>query len=163
VNRPGCRVVEAHRARRPLGAVLLAIVCAGSIPSCTEVTGGAVELSWLLRPSNGDENACSEQSCCATAHVVDMRLMWDVGGVMGSDFWPCEDNRAVTGFELPPGEATLWVVPECATGPAEADAYEAPAPVVRTLVDGEVASLNAVVVQVQLANCDSQACICPQQ
>ena len=114
----------------------------------------------MLRPSNGDESACSDQSCCQTSRVEQMRLMWDVGGVTGSDAWQCEDNRAVTGFDLPAGEASLWVVPECAGGPAATATYEAPAPVVRTLIVGEVVSLNAVVVQVQVADCGSQPCIC---
>lgn len=135
-------------------------LCLPLLTSCTDVTGGAVELSWLLRPSDGNENACSEQSCCETSRVAQMRLLWDVGGTTGSAEWACADNRAVTGFVLPPGEAALWVEPQCAGGPAAAATYEAPAPVVRTLVDGEVVSLNAVVVQVQIASCESQACIC---
>jgi hypothetical protein len=139
---------------------LATLVCLGIHASCTEVSGGAVELSWLLRPSNGDENACSDQSCCQTSRVEQMRLLWDVGGITGSDSWRCEDNRAVTEFVLPPGEASLWVVPECADGPAATELYEAPAPVVRTLIDGEVVSLNAVVVQVAVTDCGSQPCIC---
>ena len=86
--------------------------------------------------------------------------MWDVGGNAGSESWPCTDNRAVTEFDLPAGDATLWVVPECASGPASEITYEAPAPVVRTLVVGEVVSLDAVVLQVQIAGCESQPCIC---
>jgi len=139
---------------------LTTVLSLGVHASCTNVSGGAVELSWLLRPSNGDETLCSEQSCCETSRVDQIRLHWDVGGTTGSDAWACMDNRAVTGFVLPPGEASLWVVPECAGGAASTDTYEAPAPVVRTLVDGEVVSLNAVVVQVQVADCGSQACIC---
>jgi len=137
-------------------AVVFAIACAG----CTDVSGGAVELSWLLRPSNGDENACNEQSCCQTSRVAQIRLNWDVDGTVDSDAWPCEDNRAVTKFVVPPGQASLWVTPECTGGPALTATYEAPPPVVRTLVAGDVVSLNAVVVQVQVADCDVQPCIC---
>ena len=57
-------------------AVVFAIACAG----CTDVSGGAVELSWLLRPSNGDETACTEQSCCQTSQVAQIRLNWNVDG-----------------------------------------------------------------------------------
>lgn len=86
--------------------------------------------------------------------------MWEVEATTGFDAWPCEDNRAVTGFDVPPGEAQLWVVPECAGGPAAAETYEAPAPLVRTLTTGEVVSLNAVLVQVQISDCALQPCIC---
>ena len=79
---------------------------------------------------------------------------------MDSEAWPCSDNRAVTAFDLPAGDAALWVVPECESGPAAQDTYEAPAPVVRTLVVGDVVSLDAVVVQVQIASCTVQPCIC---
>jgi hypothetical protein len=89
-----------------------------------------------------------------------MRLTWDVGGQIGFDSWQCEDNRAVTGFSVPPGEALLFVTPECATGPASEDTYEAPAPLVRDVAVGDVVSLNAVVVQVQIGGCESQPCIC---
>lgn len=140
-------------------AVVVAIACAG----CTDVSGGAVELSWLLRPSNGDENACSEQSCCQDSRVTQIQLNWSVDGNVGFDAWPCEDNRAVTNFVLPPGEASLWVTPECSYGPAASAAYEAPPPVVRTVVAGDVVSLNAVVVQVLVAGCQAPDCICQAQ
>jgi hypothetical protein len=145
------------RARARVVAVALTWLC---LHACADVSGGAVELSWLLRPSDGNESACSEQSCCQTSRVAQIRLNWSVDGNTGSDAWQCDDNRAVTKFELPPGDAILWVVPECAGGPAETDTYEAPAPVVRTLVAGEVVSLNAVVVQVQVSACAEQRCIC---
>jgi hypothetical protein len=136
--------------------VVTIFTCLSLHASCADVSGGAVELSWLLRPSNGDESVCSDQSCCQTSRVAQMRLNWSVAGNPGSDAWRCDDNRAVTKFEIPPGDATLWVAPECACGPATPDTYEAPAPVVRTLVVGEVVSLNAVVVQVQV----SSICLC---
>jgi hypothetical protein len=146
------------RARPRVGLAVFAWL--SILASCADVNGGAVELSWLLRPSNGDESTCSDQSCCRTAEVAQIRLNWSVDGISGSDAWRCDDNRAVTRFEVPPGAATLWVVPECAGGPASSEFYEAPPPVVRTLVAGEVVSLNAVVVQVQVADCGLPACVC---
>lgn len=147
-----------RRTRARVGVATL--TCLALHASCADVSGGAVELSWLLRPSDGDESICTDQSCCRTAGVSQIRLSWDVEGSVGSDAWPCDDNRAVTKFVVPPGEAALWVVPECADGPAEPERYEAPAPVVRTVVVGEVVSLNAVVVQVLVGGCAPTNCIC---
>jgi hypothetical protein len=132
-------------------------LCLSLHASCADVSGGAVELSWLLRPADGNESVCSDQSCCLSSGVSQMRLNWSVDGNPGSDAWRCDDNRAVTKFEIPPGEATLWVAPECSCGIPCTDKYEAPPPVVRTLVVGEVVSLNAVVVQVQVPS----ICVCP--
>jgi hypothetical protein len=148
--------------KAPTRVVFATVVCLVVHASCTDVSGGAVELSWLLRPSNGDENACeNDQSCCQASRVERMRLVWEVDGTTGFDSWPCADNRAVTGFDVPPGQAQLSVVPECAGGVlAQPALYEAPAPVVRTLITGEVVSLNAVLVQVQISDCMAQPCIC---
>ena len=138
--------------------VAATLLCLSLHASCADVSGGAVELSWLLRPSDGNESVCSDQSCCRTSRVGQIRLNWSVDGNPGSDAWRCTDNRAVTKFEIPPGDATRWVTPECEGGcPVMLDWYEAPAPVVRTLGAGEVVSLNAVVVQVQV----SSICVCP--
>src|SRR5689334_2542559 len=84
----GVDVGQMRMARMNIGAalaVVVAIACAG----CTDVSGGAVELSWLLRPSNGDENACSEQSCCQDSRVTQIQLNWSVDGNVGFDAWPC--------------------------------------------------------------------------
>ena len=134
--------------------VLATLVCLG-VHGCDDVSGSAVELSWILRPPT-----TTDAASCAQTRIRQMRLLWDVAGDAGSQAWPCTDTRAVTDFDLPAGEATLWVVPECDGGPAAEDTYEAPAPVVRTLAVGEVVSLDAVVVQVQIANCSLQPCIC---
>jgi hypothetical protein len=131
-----------------------------AVHGCTDVDGGAVELSWKLRPT--DNTSCGDdETCCEASSVGRMRLTWDVGGQIGFDSWPCEDNRAVTGFSIPAGEAILFVAPECTSGlAATEDTYESPAPLVRDVAVGDVVSLNAVVVQVQIGACELQPCIC---
>lgn len=129
---------------------------------CVSVDGGAIELSWSLRTTNGDVTDC------ATANVNEMRLFWSVEGAdEGSaryDTFPCDPPRAATRFEVPPGTASIWLVPICEDGtPAADDTYEAPAPIVRSVIDGEVVTLNALLLVVRTTDCGEvgqEACIC---
>jgi hypothetical protein len=142
---------------------------------CTDVHGGAVELSWTLRPQSGDDVDLFVQ--CDTGvvganPVTFMRLDWSVGSATGSSFWPCTDYHGVTGFELPVGSAELVITPECGSGdippPAE---YISPPPQVRDVTVGNTVDLGAIEVFVEISNCvagsgssgvgsASQACIC---
>jgi len=118
---------------------------------CTNVTGGAVELSWSLHGTDG------KPVDCGVAGVGRIRLEWQVGTVQRFDAWPCDDSRAVTGFDLPAGDALLWVVPECVSGqPADASFYQSPAPVARTITEGDVVELHAIVIQ--LPSCTGATC-----
>ncbi|MEZ4367482.1 MAG: hypothetical protein R2939_14585 [Kofleriaceae bacterium] len=131
---------------------MIASLLAGA--GCADVAGGAVDLSWTLRTTDGDDTTCSG------SRVTVMRLWWEHAGEEGSAAWPCENVRAITDFEVPAGPALLWVTPECADGPAAAGTFVAPPPLSRTIETGEVIGLGAVVVQVQRTRCDEQPCIC---
>src|SRR5688572_2574306 len=104
-------------------AARLAITMA-LLAACDDVEGGAVELSWKLRPASSSlEDKFVE---CRTAievkdditdeiierdvEILEMRLEWSVTTenndiVTGSDQWPCSDSHGVTGFDLPAGTA----------------------------------------------------------
>ena len=135
------------------------VITLGTLGACTTVDGGAVDLSWRLRTADGAEIS-DDHHGCEDARIAAMRLHWDVEGVTGSASWPCEDVRAITGFEVPPGRALLWLEPACVSGEADPASYEAPAPLERTITVGDVITLNAVVVSVQLSPCDEQPCVC---
>jgi hypothetical protein len=131
---------------------------------CVGIDGGAIELSWSLRNTEGEGVAE-----CATARVGEMRLFWDVeNAAEGStryETFPCDPPRAATRFEIPPGTASIWLVPVCENGEPAADGtYEAPAPIVRSVIEGEVVTLNALLVVVRTTNCGTgagqQPCIC---
>jgi hypothetical protein len=142
-----------------------------SVHGCENVNGGAVELSWKLRPAS---SSLEEKFVgCAprrpeerTGAVTHMRLDWEVrvpqaGVHTGSWKWPCTDNHGVTGFDLPEGDAFLTVTPLCGEDPADAASYIAPAAEQRLVIVGDTISLGAVEIVVKVTDCDNaQPCIC---
>lgn len=133
--------------------------------ACTDVTGGAVELSWRLRPASGTSTTQPFIGCTSdlpgTGPVTGVLLAWNVEGAVGSETFDCNRNHGITRFVLPPGNALLSVSPVCASGPASADTYIAPAPEQRTVNVGDTVSLGAVELVLQVSNCTpAQPCIC---
>src|SRR4051812_9411769 len=87
-------------------AALLFVVLAG----CDDVTGGAVELSWKLRPASSslpDKFVDCESGQPGTGPVTDIRLHWEAESGPGDVSWRCDNNHGVTGFDLPPGPVLL--------------------------------------------------------
>ncbi|MCX5746829.1 MAG: hypothetical protein NT062_30520 [Proteobacteria bacterium] len=136
----------------------------GSLAGCTSGNGGAVEVSWRLRPSSSSLPDkfldCAANSLPDTGTVTRIRLDWTVDGTPGSESWRCGDNHGVTGFELQPGVALLSIVPECGDRDALASTYIAPAPLVRDVIAGETISLGALQLELQVNDCTVQPCIC---
>ena len=147
--------------------IAFVFVCA-----CDQVEGGAVELSWKLRPASSelpDKFVDCQSGKTGTNKVTKMRLEWvvqtdDNRFITGSDAWPCDDSHGVTGFDLPPGTALLSVKPICGQQGNEIEAlpssYIAPAAEQRRVNLGETISLGAVEVVVTVDDCDRQSCIC---
>ena len=140
------------------------------VHGCQPVSGGAVELSWKLRPASGplsDKFVDCDSGQDGAGPVKNLRLHWDVDGQGGSAAWRCTDNHGVTGFDLPEGTAQLWVTPECENDvPADRGTYIAPAAVERVVARGATVSLGAVELLVVVSYCgpamgSSQPCICP--
>jgi hypothetical protein len=142
------------------------------VHGCDTVEGGAVELSWKLRPAssdNPDKFVDCRSGKVGTNPVTKMRLEWSVRTdddhiVTGADSWSCDDSHGVTGFDLPPGTALLSVKPICGVPPNEFDAvpgsYIAPAAEQRRVNLGDTVSLGAVEVVVVVSYCEKQSCIC---
>ncbi len=151
------------RAMRALAATALYLaVHAG----CAEVDGGAVELSWKLRPASSslsDKFVDCDSGREGTGAVTRIRLDWEMqdgSGRASFASWRCSDNVGVTGFDLPVGEALLWVTPECADGPASPATYTSPAPQRRQVNLGDTVSLGAVELVLHVSYCGQQPCIC---
>ncbi len=161
LNTPRAAAVEALDRRGPRGAVALAtLLLSCGLHGCINVSGGAVELSWSLEDLDG---VLVPQGC--PDEVENIRLWWQTEeGLNGTSFL-CTNNRGVTSFEVPSGEALLWVAPECAGGIAPAPAtYVSPPPILRTIAVGDVVELHAVVLQLAVpsvtVNCAATACVC---
>jgi hypothetical protein len=143
------------------------------VHGCDNVDGGAVELSWKLRPASSSFSDkfvdCNSEQPGAGV-VTAIRLHWHVdqpdGGASDcSQAWSCDDNHGVTGFDLPEGTAGLWVTPECGPvqksvecgpmqgQPAMPGTYIAPAPVQRKVLRGDTVSLGAVELVVTVSDC----------
>lgn len=137
------------------------------VHGCENVQGGAVELSWKLRPASSsleDKFVDCDSGREDTGPVTHIRLDWEVavqqGVRQGSARWRCTDNHGTTGFDLPEGDALLTVTPECSEGAARADSYIAPAAEQRRVIAGDTISLGAVEIVVVVTDCRDQRCIC---
>src|ERR1044071_5762470 len=126
------------RAAVTVGMRIAVVTLCLTVHACDTGTGGAVELSWKLRPASSASQdpfvACQGDVGDGWGPIVRIRLNWARGddGLCPSPpcmaSWDCEDNHAATGFDLPVGKANLWVTPECDNGqPAAAATYTAPA------------------------------------
>jgi hypothetical protein len=146
--------------------VLLATVACLAVHGCDAVNGGAVELSWKLRPassSDDDKFVDCKSGKLGTGTVTAIRLEWSVGGVASFDQWDCSAEHGVTRFDLPPGTALLSVAPRCGVNgelAAEPKSYIAPALEQRDVIVGDIVSLGAVELVVVVSYCDQQTCIC---
>jgi hypothetical protein len=142
----------------------------GSSTGCIDIDGGAAEVSWSLRSADGDSI-----EACQDVDVRDVRLCWEAvadGSVLGGGgecqsgqrrSFPCGESSGVTGFNLDPGRTAFWIEPVCIDGdPADAGTYQVPPPIVRTVEDGEIVSLNSLLLVVNPTdgNCPSAGCTC---
>jgi hypothetical protein len=143
-------------------AVVMLLCLAVHATGCTDVNGGAVELSWKLRAATGSQVTFLDcnVNLAGTGRVTHIRLDWSVGGDPGFEQWPCEDDHGVTGFELPEGVALLRVSPVCGTAAAALDTYTAPAPEQRNVIAGNTVSLGGVELLLEVSSCDLHPCIC---
>lgn len=138
------------------------------VHGCDAVNGGAVELSWKLRPASSslsDKFVECDLEKYGAGSVTGIRLHWrvvgqDGGSIEGSQAWRCEFNHGVTGFDLPEGTADLWVTPDCGPDEAAPGTYIAPARVQRDVIRGDTVSLGAIELVVSVSYCDLQSCIC---
>jgi len=149
------------------------------VHACDTGRGGAVELSWKLRPMSGTSDQPFVQSChpgvSAGYDVGRIRLSWTRASDGACPMppclqdWDCDDNHGTTGFDVPEGVANLLVTPTCPDGSLPAPStYIAPAIVQRDMIRGETVSLGAVELVVAVTKCKTapdsgntdQECIC---
>ena len=135
------------------------------VHGCGVVDNGAVELSWTFRPASSalpDKFVgCNANEAPGTHPVAAIELAWDVDGHKGSRQWPCVSSTGATQFELPVGQAVLTVVPVCSGEiPLDPASFIAPAPYQRQVSTGDIVSLGAIEIVLQVSSCTQQPCIC---
>jgi hypothetical protein len=170
-----------NRKARPAHSLRIRIAIATlclPVHACDLGSGGAVELSWSLRPASSAMTAkfvgCEGRDSSGSLiwAITQIQLHWQVGSVTGSKAWSCDANHGATGFEIAPGPANLWVTPACGPAqttppsdddvPAAPDTYIAPAIVQRDVIRGETVTLGAVELVVSVATCPQPPlCVCP--
>lgn len=145
MNTRGSRQVEPII--RWLG-VALATLLSCPLHGCTNVSGGAIELTWHLEDLDGSSRECVSSD--PTKEPIDkIRLWWQVDTERTSEDFDCSKYHGVTSFVVPRGQALVWVEPECLGGtPVNASAFMAPAPIARTINVGDVVELHAVVITI---------------
>jgi hypothetical protein len=149
-----------RRALPRLAAPLILLSCLPFLQQCVSVDGGAIELSWALRTTDGEVTNCFD------ARVEGIRVSWsvEVSATRTLSFhasFRCDDDSGATSFDVPAGTASITVAPECADGNVAAiDTYEAPPPIVRRIREGEVATLDALLIAVRTSSCDTRPCVC---
>jgi hypothetical protein len=130
--------------------------------ACVEVNGGAVELSWSVRTFDGVriEDNCDDDR--RNVHLDKIRLAWKAVGDGGDgaglepddwDDFPCKDRRGITKFSIPAGRHLLWIVPLCPGGAPSTGNYQVPPPIVRTIDEGTVTTLDALLVVADETTC----------
>lgn len=130
-------------------------LCLG-VHGCTEATGGAVELSWALR-STRDRGIDD----CAGGDIRRIRLWWGTADTLRFTAFPCKDNHGVTAFDLPVGDVSLYITPECRDGnTADPEHFVTAPPIVRDVAIGEAVTLDAVLLVVKVDDCSASTCIC---
>lgn len=138
-----------------------------TVHGCDTGHGGAVELSWSLRPvpaaGTTQFTACHPDDPAAGWDIERIRLTWTLAdgscpSTVCTQTWPCDANHGATGFDVPAGIANLLVSPECSDGDLPApNTYIAPAIVQRNVIRGETVSLGAVEIVVANTQCSSAA------
>lgn len=146
-------------------ALVLVLALAAGSAACIEVEGGAVELSWSLRSFDGER-----VDNCDDARVEEVRVCWQAvedgtstGVCEGSQSFPCGEENGISGFEIAPGSTAFWVEPICVDGsPAATGSYQVPPPIVRTVADGKIVTLNSqlIVVTPFGTSCPDAGCTC---
>ena len=148
-------------------ALAVAAACAG----CIEIDGGAVELSWSLRSFDGDE---VDPDPCNMARVDEVRVCWQsvedgaatTGVCESSESFPCAEENGVSGFEIDPGSTAFWIEPICRDGDtADVGTYQVPPPIVRTVAEGRIVTLNSLLIVVTPTgeSCPDAGCTCVRQ
>ena len=165
LNGDACAAVESRMLRAHRATSLLIAGCLLAAAGCVDISsGGAVELSWSFQTFRGEPIPGDD---CEGANIESIDLTWEPAP--GADIGPgstttflCTLYRGITDFEIPEGPQLLSITPVCggAVQPA-ANRYEVPAPILRNVLEGQVATLDSLLIVVDVVgDPNSPDCAC---
>lgn len=171
MNRGGTRAVESAASRLRKVTQIAAFLGVIGCPACIQIEGGAVELSWSLRDFDGDS-----VGSCSDAGLTGVEVCWaPVGDASVTPpggpcrpgqrrIFDCGEANGVSRFEIPPGPTAFWIAPICSDGQAaDVGTYQVPPPIVRTVEDGKIVTLDSLLIVVgrqDRGQCDTGGCTC---
>jgi hypothetical protein len=135
----------------PARRLSLVALVAGLLAGCLEVSGGAVEIAWVLRDDAQGSADCTDAD--PDLHTLRLSIvpvsgdptdLCATGAVKGCQF-SCQESAGsgITAFAVPPGDYFLGLVPETVDGtPLAANRVAVPTPVRRTVRTGELCDLG---------------------
>jgi hypothetical protein len=143
-----------------LCVMTVAISLGAMTGACVQIDGGAVELSWSIRNFDGESASCDLRISGGEnfADIADVRICWEpvpeegeldqVCDPVSSTRFRCREGHGVTDFGIEEGPTAIWIEPVCeGTGVVPPpDKYQVPAPIVRNITSGGVATLNALLI-----------------
>jgi hypothetical protein len=157
----GTRQPGTARAVAPFFLLCLFLAGASAASGCVRIDGGAVELSWVLRTSDGraiNDCGCSDPAVSS----VRLRLIGQRGAIDGTT--PCEGRAqcqfscarqtGATPFDIPetqPGEMYLISVEALGSDGALLPGVRAPAPVLRGVIRGQPTDVGALLLVAECA------------
>lgn len=148
----------------PLGALAALTAVLVGTSACVEIRGGAVELSWSFQNFQG--GPIEPDDDCAATQVSQVRLRWESAPwnqarSSGTTTFPCTAFRGITDFVIGAGPQLLEIEPVCASGAMiEEHTYAVPAPLLRTVIEGEVVTLDSLLIVTDDDTGENCAC-CP--
>ncbi len=144
------------------GAVAVAAAAAVS-EGCVQVEGGAVEIDWLVRSTDG-----RAIGSCACADPAIARVRFAVVPQSGGADWcegreactfSCDRQTGATSFAVPPGRYALSIIPIDASGQdlrvatdGRANIVMVPAPILRDIRFGQPTHLPALLMTASCAD-----------
>ena len=132
-------------------AVIVSV--AASVGACVDVNGGAVEVSWTIRTSDGTSSNCADshvgsvELCMQACDTLTDGACDDPNPPTCSTSWSCEDYRGTTRFDVSPGRKKLWIQVICSSGSAAN--VRVPDPTVSLVRFGEVTDLRTQLIVVE--------------
>jgi hypothetical protein len=128
-----------------------------------------VELSWTLRSFSGDIVAT-----CREGRLAEVQICWQPLGEGDAELdascqdsrsatFPCEEQNGTSGFEIESGPTAFWIEPLCRDlAPPDPGTYQVPAPIVRSVDEGRIVTLNSLLIVVTPlgTSCPPAGCTC---